>query len=84
MAQFAGVELTEETIQKTRKWFADNAQACIDEVRSGEVKVNDPEAYFAWREESIKDAIECRNDNTLTFLQRAHYIQTGDCIALLP
>lgn len=84
MSKFAGVELTEETIQKTRKWFADNAQGCIDEVRSGKVKVNDPEAYYAWREESINDALAGRNDHTVTFLQRAHFIQTGECVALLP
>lgn len=84
MAKFAGIELTEESIQKAREWFADNAQGCIDEVLSGKVKVNDPESYFAWRREQISDAMEGRNDHTLTFLQRAHYIQTGECIALLP
>lgn len=84
MAKFAGVTLTEESIQKTRKWFADNAQACIDEVRYGKVKVNDPERYFAWCEERVSDAIAGRSDHTLTFLQRAHFIQTGECIALLP
>jgi len=41
--------LTQETILATRQWFADNAMACISEVKSGEVKVNDPEKYFALR-----------------------------------
>lgn len=57
MVQFAGVNLTEESIQITRKWFADNAQACIDEVRCGKVKVNDLETYFAWCEERMNDAL---------------------------
>ena len=84
MAKFAGVELTEESMQKTREWFADNAQGCIDEVVSGDVRVNDPETYFQMCETRKEDAIAGRYDNTLAFLQRAHYIQTGECIALLP
>lgn len=84
MARFNGVELTEETILKTREWFANNAHECIEEVRSGKVKVNDPEAYYAWCEECIKDAMEGRYDHTLAFLQRAYFIQTEESIALLP
>jgi len=84
MARFAGVELTIESIQKTREWFAKNAQECIEEVNSGKVKVNDPESYFQWCKIRMEDAIVGRNDHTLTFLQRAHYIQTGECVALLP
>lgn len=37
MAKFNGVTLTTETIQATRQWFADNDQACINEVVSGQV-----------------------------------------------
>jgi hypothetical protein len=76
--------LTPETIQATRQWFADNARACIAEVQSGEVRVNDLPAYTAWREESAAAALRGDYDRTLTFLQRATYIQTGDCPALLP
>lgn len=82
--KFAGVELTEESILKAREWFADNARGCIEEVQNGSVKVNDPESYFKWCEERVKDALAGHNDHTLTFLQRAHYIQTGECVALLP
>ncbi|OME55423.1 hypothetical protein BSK59_13170 [Paenibacillus odorifer] len=84
MPRFAGVKLTEESIQKAREWFADNAQACIDEVLNGEVKVNDQDSYIKWRQENINDALKGRYDHTLSFLQRAHTIQTGECIALLP
>jgi hypothetical protein len=84
MPRFAGVELTAESIQKTREWFADNAQGCIDEVINGEVEVNDIESYIQWRKESINEALKGGYDHTLSFLQRAHTIQTGECIALLP
>lgn len=83
MARFNGVELTEETIQKTREWFANNARECIEEVRSGKVKVNDPEAYFTWCEERAKSALNGGIDHTFTFLQRAYFIQTGKSIPLL-
>jgi len=84
MPRFNNTELTPETIQATREWFAANAQACIDEVKSGAVHVNDRTAYFAWREQMAKDSLAGRSDNNLTFLQRAYTIQTGDCVALLP
>jgi hypothetical protein len=82
MVQFAGVKITEESMQKAREWFADNAQACIDEVRNGNVIVNDPETYYEWCEERKRDAAEGRIDHTFTFLQRAHFIQTGECVPL--
>lgn len=84
MVKFAGIELTEESIQKAREWFADNAQGCIDEVLNGTVKVNDNESYFKWRKKQIEEAMSGQYDHTLTFLQRAHFIQTGECVALLP
>jgi hypothetical protein len=83
MAQFNGVVLTEDTMQKTREWFANNARECIEEVRSGEVKVNDPEAYYTWCEERAKRALEGHYDHTFAFLQRAYFIQTGKSIAFL-
>jgi len=83
MPKFNGVTLTPDSIQKTRQWFADNAQACIDEVASGAVRVNDPESYFEWRRKQIADSLAGRSDHTFTFLQHAHYLQTGECVALL-
>ncbi|MDV5126967.1 hypothetical protein ACO7RW_01525 [Bacillus amyloliquefaciens] len=84
MARFNGVQLTDESIQKTRKWFADNAMACIEEVKSGKVYVNDRESYFAWRKKEAKEYIEGKYDYTVTFLQHACFIQTGESVALLP
>jgi len=81
--QFNGVELTEETILKTRKWFSDNAIACIEEVKSGKVFVNDQENYFKWESNKAKEYIDGKHDNVIAFLQRAHYIQTGEWVALL-
>ena len=76
--------LTQETIQATRKWFADNAAACIAEVKFGTVTVNDPAKYFAWCEQSAADALAGKFDNNLGFRQRATFIQTGICAAILP
>lgn len=81
---FNGVHLTEATIQKTRKWFADNCMACIEEVKSGKQHVNDPEEYFAYEEQSAKEYMNGDNDHIIAFLQRAYFIQTGESVALLP
>jgi hypothetical protein len=81
--KFNGVEIRPEVIVQTRQWFADNAQACIDEVKSGAVRVNNPEEYFEWKESDKVDAMSGAFDHSLTFLQRAYSIQTGEFIALL-
>lgn len=83
MPEFNGVQLSEESIKKTRKWFSENALACIEEVKSGKVNVNDPEYYFAWREKEAKEYMEGLHDHNFTFWQRAYFIQTGESIALL-
>lgn len=78
------VILTNESIQAARQWFHDNALACIAEVEDGTYPVNDPESYFARQRQYAVEALEGKSDHTLAFLQRAHFIQTGECIALLP
>lgn len=83
MPTFNGVELTEESIQKTRKWFADNCMACIEEVKNGKSRVNDPDEYFAYEEQSASEYMEGKNDHIIAFLQRAYFIQTGKSVALL-
>lgn len=89
--KFNDVELTAESVASAHRWFADNARACIAEMERGEVMVTDPAAYRAWREESAKLHDACAADPELSkehisfaLLQRAHTIQTGECIALLP
>jgi hypothetical protein len=81
---FNRIQLTEESIQKTRKWFADNCIACIEEVKSGKTHVNDPESYFADKIEDAKEYMNGSYDHVIAFLQRAYYIQTGESVALLP
>lgn len=78
-----GTKITDETILATRQWYADNAQACIDEARSGATRVNDLERYCAWREQCIVDSLAGNGDHTLAFIQRALFIQTGECVPLL-
>lgn len=77
------VEITEESIQKTRQWFADNAQACIDQAREGVFKVNDLPRYVEWHAERMRDSLAGKGDHTLTFIQRALYIQTGESVPML-
>lgn len=84
MLKFNGVCLTEETIQKTRKWFSDNAIACIEEAKSGKVYVNDLERYTKLNLKSSKEYLEGSHQITFTFLQRAHFIQTGESVPLFP
>lgn len=37
------MNITKETIIKTRQWFLENTQGCIDEAVSGQVRINDHE-----------------------------------------
>ena len=76
--------LTESSILAARLWFHDNALACIDEVLSGKVKVNDQEGYFKERTVSAAAYLTGSVDHTFTFKQRACFIQTGECYPLLP
>ena len=76
------VILTEDTIFKTRKHFADNSQGCIDEVLNGSVKVNDQKEYFKRCEQNIIDALAGGSDKTLAFLQHAYFIQSGESVPM--
>lgn len=78
-----GVEITPETILATREHFAQISRDCIAEVQSGRTRVNDLASYVAWREQAIDDSLAGKGDHTLTFMQRALWLQTGECPALL-
>lgn len=82
--RFNRIEITEQSIQRTRKWFSENELACIEEVKNGNVHVNNNEAYFAWRKQQAEEYMEGKHDCTIAFLQRAYYLQTGKDVALLP
>lgn len=81
--KFNGVILTEETLLKTDQHFAEIDRACIDEVLSGQQKVNNPAEYIALGEESRGKFLSGNARNSVTYLQRAYWIQTAECIALL-
>ncbi|MAM84313.1 MAG: hypothetical protein CL472_06535 [Acidobacteria bacterium] len=73
-----GVILTDETITATREHFADISRATIDEIRTGVTKVDDPDGTIAWLEDGIRSGLAGDSDHTVTFRQRALWIQTGD------
>jgi len=82
--QFAGVTITPETVQLTREHFAALYNACASECQSGGITVNDPALYIDRCNRNAAQALSGRFDTSFTFMQRAHYLQTGDCVALLP
>lgn len=91
--KFNGVEITQEIIVRTRQHFADNCTLCAasaieygsipkDQLQEGKFFVNDLAGYIADRQAVALDFIEGKNDNSFTFWQRAHWLQTGECVAL--
>jgi hypothetical protein len=78
-----GVVITAETIQKTRQWFADNAQDCILGANRGEFYVNDLGKFTDWQNRCIAESLSGAWDHNLTFVQRALFIQTGQSIPML-
>ena len=74
----------EQAISTARQWFADNAQAGIDEAISGQVRVNNLASYVADQTQRIQDCLAGKWDHTLAFQQRVVYVQTGVCHAILP
>ena len=82
--RFNGVELTEDTINTTWQWFADNSLACAADAIAGEFFVDDIEAYVAECVEDAKRYTRHEGRISFTFMQRAYFIQTGEDVALLP
>lgn len=85
--KFNGVEITKESIQACRQWFADNADACVCQAEDGTAPLASHyplELYRAKMAEHRVSALAGEFDHTFTFIQRAYYIQTGECVALLP
>ena len=78
------MKLTQETILKTRQWFAEYGQICLDDaVNNREIVPNLPD-YIKWKERHIKEYLAGKWDNTYEFQQRAIYIQTSCWYELLP
>lgn len=84
MPRFNGTQITGDSMLKARQAAAANYQGCIDEVKRGDVAVNDPDSYYEWMQLLQEQALAGEFDHTFSMLQRAHTIQTGECIALLP
>ncbi len=93
--RFNNTLITEETILATRRHFADIYQYCIDaaaeygsipaeHLPEGKFFVNDLEGYILELEARIVEMLEGKCDNSFTFAQRAYWLQTGECAALLP
>lgn len=81
--KFADVKITSETITRTREHFADLGRQCIADAKAGTFYVNNLDRYVAWQEKCIATALAGGSDHTFTFMQRAHWLQTGESIPLL-
>lgn len=77
------IELTADTIQRTREHFAAICRDCVQEAEEGKVHVTDLAHYVRWQRDSEAEFLAGRWDHTFTFLQRAHWLQTGECVPLL-
>lgn len=80
------VTLTPETLDLTWQWFADLDRECARAAQAGEFRVNDLPRYVADCEE--RAARYDAHDNggrplSLTFIQRAYFIQSGKSVPLL-
>ncbi len=78
-----GIQIGEQTIQATREHFAQIHRDCISKAKHGEFRVNDLSRYIRFHTKMIENSLSGNSDQTLTFLQRAVWIQTGSCPSLL-
>jgi hypothetical protein len=78
------IAITNETIIATRSHFINICNACILGACSNEFRVNDLRKYIEWEKQHISRYAKGEGDNTLTFLQRALWLQTGEMVAILP
>ncbi len=76
--------ISEESVLAARQWFSQNALECMREVESGNLRVNDPESYKRDCIRRSEEYLAGLWDHTQAFRQRAFYIQTGECPAILP
>lgn len=77
------IVITEQTILETRQHFADISARCIEDAKNGKFHVNDLESFIEWQENLAIEALTGKDDHTVTFIQRALWIQTGESIPLL-
>lgn len=84
------IRITDETIQRTRYHFAElriaSARQYYGAGKLGEQlgKTESELAYYRARDWArLKAGLRGDSDHTLTFMQRALWLQTGDCPAML-
>ena len=78
-----GIEITNETVIATRAYYIDNCEKCIVGAINGDFRVNDLDKYIKWQRQCIVRTTNGENDHTLTFLQHALWLQTGETVAIL-
>jgi hypothetical protein len=76
--------MTDKATLATRWHFVTLCQRCIEDARSGAIRVNRLSEYIDWQQERIESLIAGKDDHTFTFRQQRHYMMTGECVALLP
>ncbi len=75
-----------ETIKRTRKHFASLHIACAREAKGGKTWINPSyglERYISEEVKRAKQTMRGGSDHTLTFLQYAHFLETGESVAIL-
>lgn len=82
------VILTAETIAATYQWFADHHRLCASEASAGAFFVNDLPSYVADCERQALEYEAKKLDGaggrmSLTFIQRAYFIQSGESVPML-
>lgn len=82
--KFNQVKITQESINLTRLHFAGIYERCIQGAKDGTMYVNDVEGYILNQEACISEVMQGDYDHSLTFMQRAYYLQEGEMLALLP
>lgn len=78
------VLITDATIAATRRHFADLCIACAEGAEQGNFFCNDPARYAA--NERAKAQRYLAGDHgrmSATFVQRAYWLQSGQCVGLL-
>lgn len=76
------VLLTDETIRLTKQSFIENDYKCLESAILKEFNVNDLPSYILWIKSMIEDMRNCTR-YSFTFIQRAYFIQSGECVGLL-
>lgn len=74
---------SEEIITQTRQHFADIHRQCITDILENNKVVNNLESHLAFREKTIASFLAGDYDNTIPFQQYAHYLESGECVAIL-